>query len=212
MRFVRAALFVFLAVGLSLAAGCSAQSAVGVVAGTANDQTAVNKALFVPAKQPTLVLVESYENAGEVSDDATQLGVALAHELTLRKIAPIVDTQRLEKIRDENPTRYHTMHIETLGRETGASQVIYVDVFRSTLDAPQTAQTSRGEMIASVRVVDSATGETIWPKYAQYGQLVQAQTPWSDQESQQDVHRQMITQMARDITHLFYDWSPDDDK
>jgi hypothetical protein len=203
-------LLVLLTGSLAVLAGCNPAEVAGVAASTAEGPKTI-KAKYVPAKEPMLVLVESYGNAGDVSGDAVQVGTALNQQLTTHQIAPLVDPTLLEKLQDENPPKYQAMHIESLGRVVGSKQVLYVDVLSAEVESPSTAQASRGTMLATVRIVDSATGETRWPLYARYGQLVQVDTPWTHDQTSAEVHTQMINQMAEQISKLFYDSAPDED-
>lgn len=172
------------------------------------------KPQYLFGKQPVLVLAESWGNAGDVSSDAMQLGQLLPKTLTDHEAAIVIDPQKLEHLRDQDPDKYARMTIDGIGRATGAKQVLYVNVRNVQVDAPGGGQTMRGQMVALVRVVDSNSAETLWPPDAQAGAIVQAQTPWIQRDdnpatAQRLMHGQMVEQMADEIAKLFYEWQPE---
>lgn len=192
--------------------GCAAA---GVAAYAASPPAKI-KAKYVPPMVPTLVLVESYGNAGDATIDADQLGVALVRVLQDHKIGQILDPQLVAKLREQDRDRYDKMTIDGIGRALGAKQVIYVNVLRAEVDAPTGSGTARGNIAGIVRVVDASSGETAWPSYARDGELIQIQTPWLHSDTpvptRPDVHSDMVTRMADSISKLFYDWEPENNE
>jgi hypothetical protein len=195
---------------MALMAGCQAAGALAYAA----HGPSTTKAQYVPKQDSMLVLVESYGNAGEIDNDAEQLGVALAREMTENKVAPLIDASKCEALRDADPEKYRNMNIEEIGRAVGAKQVLYVNVVRSEVEAPGESTTARGNMAGYVRIVDSATADTRWPMGSHTGALVEIQTSWTNDDTpmHDKVHRAMINKMALQIGRLFYDWQEDQDK
>ena len=194
---------------LLAAGGCQAAGA-AAYAGTPPDTI---KAQYVLPKAPTLVLVESYGNAGEATLYADQLGVALVRQLKDHQVGQEVDPQLLAKLREDDTEKYDKMTIDGIGRALGAKQVIYVNVIRAELEDPSGSTSARGDIDCIVRVVDAATGETRWPPEASDGQLIQIQTPWLHSDApiptRPDVHQDMVQRTADAVAKLFYEWEPD---
>jgi hypothetical protein len=173
----------------------------------------VVKAKYTVPQVPTVVLVESYGNAGDATLYADQLGVALVRELQDHKIGQIVDPESLAKLHEQNPNEYDKMTIDGIGRALAAKQVIYVNVLRAEVEIPEGSESARGQIACVTRVVDSTSGETRWPSFARDGEVIQIQTPWLQSDSPEprrpDVQRDMVNRMADAIAKLFYDWEPE---
>ena len=169
------------------------------------------KALYVPPKdQPMLVLVESYGSAGDIEIDVNNLNTDLQKEIKDNKIAPVVDPQSLEKLRESDENAFRNMTVDGIGRALGARQVLYVNVINSQLEIPTGNQNVRGVLEAQVRVVDAATGQTRWPHDAA-SQHVIVKTPWADNSApdvQMQVRDKMADEAADNIARFFYDYKP----
>jgi|HubBroStandDraft_5_1064220.scaffolds.fasta_scaffold447948_2 hypothetical protein len=200
------------AISLSLllaAGGCSAAGA----AAYASTPADTIKAKYSLPKQSTLVLVESYGNAGDANLFADQLGLALYRQLQDHQCGQLLDPKLLAALRETDRDRYDKMTIDGIGRALGAKQIVYVNVVRAELDDPDGSSTARGKIAVVVRVVNATSGETQWPLYARDGEIVQLQTPWLGSDApvpmRPDVHQDMITRTADAVGKLFYDWEPE---
>ncbi len=208
MRLFKRCAGVLLAGSLCFAAGCQA-------AGAALDRASGGptvKAKYVPAPQdPMLVLVESYGLALDSGIEAEHMTLSLSQSLTDNKIAPLVDGQKLERLKDADPRKYGNMSIAEIGRRLGAKQILYVNISRSEIEKPAGSGQMRGNMDATVKIVDSASAATRWPTDSPY-EIVQIQTNWIPDDANKtdsDVRAQMADQMAEDIGKLFHDYHPD---
>ena len=178
-------------------------------------------AKYVPEKKPMLVLVENYQHQSSVNPHAELLAQMLVKELELHKIAPLVPLEKLQTLRDEKPDQFRTMSTSAIGRELGASQVLYVQLQRSDVTPLAGAAGGRdslaGQTAATVKVVDVATGDTLWPGGAgsEAGHPVAASTQLGNQSGSgtaQDVRQRLYAQLSDEIARLFYKWQPEHDE
>jgi hypothetical protein len=197
-----------LAGSLCLAAGCE-------LAGVAVDRAsggATVKAKYVPVPTDSmLVLVESYGLALDSGIEAEHMTLSLSRLLVDNKIAPVLNGQRLEQLKDADPHEYHDMPIADIGRKLRAKQILYVNISRSEIMRPAGSGQVRGHMEAIVKIVDSLTAETRWPTDST-SEVVQITTNWipdNANKTESDVRAQMADQMAEDISKLFHDYHPD---
>ncbi len=189
--------------------GCSAASAIHYkIAGP----PAV-AAQYVPAKEPMLVLVENYGASAAGESDAEMLARHLMRELKEHDIAPLVPLETLYALRTNKPDAYRKMSMAAIGRETGAKQVLYVDVQQSSIGAAPGSELLKGRIAVQVRVVDVETGATRWPTEATEGIPLAYETPLprADENTTEPMVRQRLhAAMATRVARLFYKWKPQD--
>ncbi|HEX4055595.1 MAG TPA: hypothetical protein VHX86_15125 [Tepidisphaeraceae bacterium] len=202
--FLKRCTVVLLVCFVCAAAGCSLLS---IASNKAGADTAV-KAKYVPNKKDSmLVLVESYGLNLDSPIESEHMNLTLNKTLAYNNVAPIVDQQLLERLRDANSQAYHQMTIADIGRKLGAKQVLYVNITRAELEKPPGSGQVRGHMEALVKIVDSQSADTRWPTDSP-SEFVQITTNWAPQtpkETDNDIRAQMSDQMAEDIGKLFYD-------
>jgi hypothetical protein len=210
MRIFNRCMLALLAVSISLVAGCE-------LAGVAIDRAgggSTIKAKYVPVpKDSMLVLVESYGLALDSGIEAEHLTLSLSKSLTDNKIAPVLNNEKLEHLKDVDPREYHKLTIADIGRRLGAKQVLYVNISRAEIVRPPGSGQVRGHMEATVKIVDSASAETRFPTDSS-SEAVQITTTWipdNANKTESDVRAQMADQMAEDISKLFHDYHPDDE-
>jgi hypothetical protein len=171
-------------------------------------------ALYVPKKVPTLILCE--HNAGANVDDlsAEDLGRRVAEFWEPLKLAPMVDLSKLDELRQEHPQAYYSMSTVALGKALRADQVLYIDVRDCHDESAGGSDTIRATASARVRMVDVATGQTLWPADAAGGYAVDSETQFQargegvSESTQMEQVRQML---ANKIIKLFYEHVSDDD-
>ena len=189
-------------------AGCDLAGA--VVTETTGDATV--KAKYTPDKNASmLVLVESYGLAVDSDIESQHMARTLGRALTDQKVATIVDQQALEKLRDADPAGYNKLTIADIGRKVGARQVLYVDIQRDEIEKPPGSGQMRGQIEAVIKIVDSASGDTRWPKN-ESSEAVRYTSDWvpeSDTSTDTDLRAQMADRMAQDISKLFHDYKVD---
>jgi len=209
----RAAILSLLSSILVFPAGCNVA---GALASKVVPEPAV-AARYVPSKQKRmLVLVENYRNPDAARMDAQRLTAHLAAELRRHGIAPVVDPNEAEALRARPD--YPSMKVQEVGRAAGAGQVLYVNLQQFAVDDTVGGEMTkaRGEM--RVRVVDVATGQTLWPRSVPEGSTVTAETPWvrtasgtGDAASEIALRDQLARSAANQIVKLFRACRPDEE-
>jgi hypothetical protein len=171
------------------------------------------EAQYVPKQEPMLVLVENYKASGSASSDAEMLTRHLMMELAEHKVAPLVPAETLYALKTNKADGYRKMSIAAVGRETGAKQVLYVDVKSSGIGSPPGSELMKGRMDVQLRIVDVDSGATRWPTGAAEGVPMGYETPLprADENTTEAMVRQrMCAAMALRIGRLFYKWKPVD--
>jgi hypothetical protein len=175
-------------------------------------------AKYLPERKPMLVLVENYRHQSSVNAHADVLAQFVMKDLEQHKVAPLVPLERLHALRDAQRDEFGRMSIAAIGRETGASQVLYVQLHRSDVTPLAGGDTLDGKSEASVKVVDVATGETLWPAgvAAEAGYPVSAATKLgaanAGVSNVADVRQRLYYELGNQIGRLFYKWQPEYDE
>ena len=207
----RFSFFVFL-FSLACASGCAI---LGVAAHKLHGPAHV-PAKYVPKQEPMLVLVEDYKHQSSTLAHGDALAQFVMKDLEQHRVAPLVPLEKLHALRDARREDFPKMSIAAIGRETGASQVLYVQLKRS--DVARLAggdETLTGQASATVKLVDVASGETLWPSdvSAEAGYPVATATglgaPRAGAGEVADVRQRLYFQLAQQIGRLFYKWQPE---
>jgi hypothetical protein len=175
------------------------------------------EAKYLPPQTPMLVFVERYNAGGSAGGiDAHQEAELLAREIQrqMQEHTPVpqVDPMSVANVRLKDPTRFARLTVSQIGGETGAEQVLYVNVLSSTIQIGQGSQLVRGQMAARVKVVDVASGAIVWPEDSADGYAVAIQTPIKslrENTTPAAARNAMFRQMADAIAKLFYKYKPD---
>src|ERR1700683_4707070 len=104
---------IMLAVALTVG-GCT-------IAGAILSKTSAGKikAKYAFPNHLTLILAESYGNSGGIEVDAGRLETNLIKQFKDNDIAPTIDPQAIERLRDADSEAYNKMTIDALGRQLG---------------------------------------------------------------------------------------------
>lgn len=185
----------------------------GLIAAKAEGSSPV-PAAYVPRKVPTLVLAEHSPTSGVDDVSSEDIGRRTADFWNDHKLSPLIDLEKLEQLRLDRPDDYYKMSTVAIGRALGAAQVLYIDVRDSHDESAGGSDTIRAKASARVRLIDVATGRTLWPPDAAAGYAVDAETAYGargegiSESTQMEQVRAMI---ADSIVKLFYDHQPDND-
>ena len=203
----RFSFFVFL---FSFLTGCEA---LGVAAYKLHGPAKV-PAKYVPAQAPMLILAENYRNPSSAAAHADVLGQLVAKEFERKKIAPLVPAEKLQELRDaRGPAEFKKMSVSSIGKAVGAQQVLYIQLERSDVTPLSGGDSLIGETAATVKVIDVASGETLWPNdvAAEAGYPVATATKMGAQNggAVADVRQRMYAQLSDQIAKLFYKWQPE---
>jgi len=162
--------------------------------------------------QPTLVLVENYQNPAASEIEADRIARNVSDTLKEKGGKTIVEQDKLASLRDTKGKEYRNLTIPAVGKALGATYVIYVNINESDLTADSTQNTVHGKAAGRVRVVSTETGETLWPRDSVEGYEVT--TTMSDTQLQEgtsvgSLRSQMLNNISTTIAHLFYKWKPE---
>jgi len=191
-----------------LISGCAAA---GVLAYKLSGPPTI-KAKYIPAQEPMLVLVENFRSPSAAFVTAEQLTAAIETDLRDNKVVPLVDQKKLYQLRDSRGDQFHDLSIPRIGQETGAKQVLYVDVLQSSTDPAGGGEFVRATVAVRVKVVDVATGTTLWPD-SQGGVPVAAESPLVRLEAgitPATVRDQLVQRIGTQVARLLHDWKAEE--
>ena len=171
-----------------------------------------NPAMYTPAKTPMLVLVENYQQQTAVNAQADMLTRQLFGAMEAHDVAPMVALEKLQELKDAKPVEFPTMPINRIGQEVQATQILYVELKGSETHALVGGEGFQGQASAVVKIVDAATGDTLWPTDVGGGYPVSAATKIGKDSdaTPMAVQQKLYAKLADDISKLFYKWKPDD--
>jgi hypothetical protein len=163
---------------------------------------------YKPAKKPTLVFVENFENPDLYEVESNRIARDISYEFTENKSFPVVPPQKLIDLRGDRSADFSKMKIPEVARAVGADQVIYVNLRRFTADPPTGSETVQGRAEAVVKFVDAKSGQTLWPRDSFDGRVIAIKTPALSAEgtTRDAVQEQLYQGLSEEISHLFYDW------
>jgi hypothetical protein len=172
---------------------------------------------FVPDKtRPMLVLVENFRNPDAGRMDAQRVTIHIAEELKRYHVARVVDPEEAEALRSR--ADYHGMKVEEVGRAAGAGQVLYVNFQPVKIDNTVAGEMLKARTELRVRVVDAASGRTLWPHDTPEGQTLVAESPWVRSPTggreglpEPALRDQVARSAAHQIVKLFRKWTPDEE-
>jgi hypothetical protein len=164
-------------------------------------------AAYTPPSVPTLILSEHAPAAAVDDISSEDIGRRVAAIWEAHHLSPLIDLSKLEELRLTRGDEYSTMSTVAIGKALGAKQVVYIDVRDGRVETAGTNDTIRAVTSVRVRVVDVASGQTLWPQQATEGYALDAQTPYAirgqgvSESSQLELARILI---AEQIGLLFY--------
>lgn len=169
--------------------------------------------------RPTAVLVENFRNPDLAASDAELLTRNLSDKLAAvevdkKKLVEVIPFEKVLDLRNSRPKDFATMTIPQIGKAVGAEQVIYVDLQASGVAPMATGEVLQGKAAANIKVVDVATGDTLWPTEMEEGYAVSGQTsPLKGQDSStfNAVREELYDTLADRIAKLFYKYRLDSD-
>lgn len=193
---------------LLTSSGCNVVGA--VLAKTAPPPTI--KAEYALAKEPTLIMVENFNNPAALRLEADSVAHHLAGEFELHKVAPVVDRAKADKLRKEKGAEYRKMPLDAIGRAVGAKQVIYVDLQRFEIGQAIASEQYTGRAEANVRIVDDS-GVVLWPTDTAAGYPVSVKIepdPGATAAGDHAARNRLHAALADRIAKLFRDWQAEE--
>lgn len=215
---------------LSLLAALAAASGCGAMGAIASKVTPppTIKAHYTPKKVPLVVLVEKRENPAEGWMDADRIARLITARLKAKQVAPTIDPAALPDLsglgRPGRPGRFGDAALLSTepvrrvspadaGRAAGAKQVVYVDLVEFDSQPVLGSEISRGRVTAHVQVIDTKTGEALWPLSTSQGHRVSFATPptqVSGATGDLAVRDQLAQGLALKVSRLFHKWVNED--
>jgi len=193
--------------------GCAGCGGVGALMHMAFGPPAVD-ALYTPPKQPTLVLVENYQDQDAGSSDGDTIAREVGDQLHEHAELDVIDPDKVVPLRSEQPAAFHDMSIPAVGRAVGAKQVVYVNLVEDESSPDPTGGAVHATATARVRLVDATTGKVLWPAGEPRGHELTANIDYDRSDSAQGagMRGDMLSQLSDQIAKLFYKWKPDTEK
>ena len=167
-------------------------------------------AKYDPKLRSLVVLVENYQGSTAYTDDEL-LSRYVEEGLKGNIKAPIIPSSKVRELMLSKGEAFKTMTVAEVGRAVGAQQVIWVDVGQTRIEPLLAGESMRGDVSASVKVVEAQTGQTLWPKDLAGGYALShavsfgAHSPNSELEIKETLYRGIGDRIAK----LFYKWKPE---
>jgi hypothetical protein len=169
------------------------------------------EAQYTPAKVPMLVLVENYQRQSSGRANADLLARYVSDQLSDHDVAPIIPPQELDDLRTSHPD-FSTMSMSAIGKALAAEQVLYVQMIRDDVAPLVGGESLQGEMRMRVKIVDVASGETLWPTDLSDGHEIALSTQLGSDaggRTAREVQQRLDASLADEIAKLFYKWKPE---
>ena len=166
------------------------------------------EAQYEPPKTPMLVLVENQANPEMLVAESEQLAKFIIDDLVTYEVAPIVDTKKLQQLRDTEP-QMQKLTISEIGRRLGAKQVLYVNVVRMSVGEIEGVPL-HGKIETLVHMVDVDSGRTKFPSMGE-SWPVGYETPLTRDYSKAgpaSVREGLLRTAGTTIGRLFHDYEP----
>ncbi|MDB5329690.1 MAG: hypothetical protein JWP03_841 [Phycisphaerales bacterium] len=168
---------------------------------------------YVPPQETMVVVAEGYQNPGIVGFFGDHIERLVSEELITHKVAPVINPNLLNDLRgSKSVDEYREIKIATIGKALKAKQVLYVNVTQFSLDSAGGTQMVKGMTEARVRIVDSTTGETRWPRDSSGGRVLQLNTPYVELTggvTESALRERMARALADKVAKLFYSATTD---
>ncbi|MCG8405234.1 MAG: hypothetical protein MI923_08565 [Phycisphaerales bacterium] len=171
---------------------------------------------FTLTEKPLLILIDDPNSLITQPKAIRELHLTISTNFTEwdvnHRIIPLREVQRLE----QSERNFGKMSIREIGEKLGADQVLYIRVYRFTLEGEPGAPLFKGAFDVRVKVVSTErTAEVrLWPR-EQAGRLVQVSTdPTSmgGDKSATEIASELGIRLGRRIAAFFYEHRAFDDR
>jgi hypothetical protein len=162
-------------------------------------------------QSPLLVLVENAHSGSIAMPETDALSQVIYEDLQEHKVAPLVDPNKVQELRDRNPAMFNKMSISEVGRQVGAQQVLYIQVNQLDIEAPPASDVVRLKIAVKVQMVETANARTTWPDSGDQ-EPFEMETPWQRIEpgtSRSSLNHQILRDSGQEIAQWFYDFKPE---
>ena len=198
-----------LGLGITLAGVGGGCAAVGVAAYML-EPPKKSVAKYTPTTRPMAVVVENARQKGSAGLIRDQMSGFLVAELREHKVAEMIENHRVYDLRYADVKAFRAMSVDEIGRRVGADQVLYIDLVQADVADVTEGTMMRGSLIAMVRLVDSKSGEVLWPEASEEGFALVVETPLQTQMDRTNVEAMregLARSAAGTIAKLFYTYN-----
>ena len=196
---------------------------------------------YRPGAKTAVVLAENFRSPTAAAVDADRLAAMVTSELRRHRVfydpdavgkqadladgvepaadgeervGRLLDPGVVASLRTREPAAYPSMDVAEVGRRVGAGRVLYLDLQSAGADAAAGGNFYKGFASATVKWVDAATGDVLWPTDFRGGYPVSAETPVRNPRtpgvSAESVRGEALRRLAGDVGRLFYPYKPDE--
>jgi hypothetical protein len=168
---------------------------------------------YTPPKTPLLIMAENFQNPSTCAYESEQLAWEIGQQMTEHAVAPVVSPDKLRQLRARRGDAMRKMTLSDIGRETGAQQILYINIHDCQWEALPGTRMVRGEINVLVKLIDASTGQTVWPDLVSDGKPLSAKIPYTEQSSTGDgmaLKEKMCRQLGDQIAQLFYPHKADE--
>jgi hypothetical protein len=162
-------------------------------------------------KVPTLILVKDVPDPTGLNIESEELAAGIEAIIKAHDLAPLIPSESLSDYRSAH-LNSASMSPAQLGQALGAQQVILLQLTDNTVYSEGAQDMLKGRIDGSVRVIDAATGRTIFPNDGTPGVSVSYETPLlrrTDQNTPAGVQRNLDAGLADQVAKLFYKYKPE---
>jgi hypothetical protein len=166
-------------------------------------------AKYILPRQPTIVIVKDAPDPTGRLIESEQLASEIDTQIKKHDVAPLVPSS---KAADLQSTSTVPLQPAEIAHSAGASQIVYVQIIQSSLDAGPVNDVIKGRLDATVQVIDAANDKILWPTDGSSGFPVSCVTPMmatGDDVNPSTVRGAMYAELGDKIAKLFYKYRPD---
>lgn len=171
-------------------------------------------ARYTLQKSPLVVIVKDLPDPTGLVIESEELTAAIENQFKANALAELIPATKVADYRANHLAEFPTMSPAHIGREVGASQVLFVRIETSQFATEGVQDMVKGKISTSVKVIDAQTGKTLFPSDdSEAGETVTYETPMlrlSDQLRIVNVQRNIDNGVADRIAKLFYKYKPDE--
>lgn len=193
---------------LSILLTLSGCAAAGAIIGKTIPEPPV-PAEYVLYQTPVIVIAESKSSDTLTQLDGDRLGRLVTNEIYDYQLAPTIETDQLVELRDRLLSKYKTESIQSIGRQIGAEQVVYIEIMNVGVGTSAGSDIVKCVASATVKVIDVASGKLVYPEDSASGRLVNFQTRperLTPDMTPASLRGEALDGLAHNIVKLFRDW------
>jgi hypothetical protein len=166
---------------------------------------------FELAKRPTVVMVENFRHPDLAAADAEFIAQRVQERLMKKDLVPVVRAEKIIELRGKGMGAFRKMTVKDVARAVEAEQVLYISFEAGGFASMGGGSTVQGRAVVKVKVIDAATGDTLWPGAVSDGRSVSFETSpadGTDRTSTTDLRYKLYDGLAARAVRLFHKFKP----